>query len=64
MPIRGFLGEHHQHRDGLATQFATAQKLALVRGFTNVSFQIVPGQDHNPMPSVVLAYVDSLQRAR
>ena len=61
VPIRGFIGEHDDQRDGLAGQFNEARALASSRGFTTMSMQVVSGEDHNPMPGVVFAFLDSLR---
>lgn len=64
LPIRGFVGEREDARDALVDQFNAGRKLAISRGFTNVSLKIVPGEDHNPMPAMVFAYLDSLRQTR
>jgi len=63
LPIRGFYGAG----DTLCTpgrpihsHWTEAAKTAEARGFTNVTLQAVPAQDHTPLAAEVLAYFFSL----
>lgn len=57
----GFVGANDEQRAGLSDQFAAARRLAMSRGFTNVTLAVVPHEDHNPMPARVFVYLDSLR---
>jgi dienelactone hydrolase len=63
MPIRGYVGDQDDQRNGLSVQFGEAGALAASRGFTHVALRVVAHEGHNPMPTRVFAYLDSLRSA-
>ena len=60
LPVKGFLGETDEARVALAEQFNDANKLANANGYKHISFEVIKGRDHNPLPDEVLAYFNSL----
>jgi len=64
LPEKGFLGEKDDARTPLETQFKDAQDFARAHGYKVLSFDIIKGEGHTPMPDLVLAYFYSLLKTK
>lgn len=65
LAIRGFGGEHDEHRAGvpnsLEDQFNAAATLAKQYGYDDISYEVLPARGHEAFPNEVLAFFDSIR---
>jgi hypothetical protein len=64
LPVKGFLGERDDARTPLEAQFKDARDFATAHGYKALSFDIVKGEGHTPMPDLVLGYFYARVKAR
>jgi poly(3-hydroxybutyrate) depolymerase len=65
LPIKGFGGETDEHRAGvensLEDQFHAAATLAKQHGYSNISYEVIPGRGHEAFPDKVLEFFMALR---